>query len=229
MVVRQQKQQQQRLLPTALALGAAAGAAVFAARSFIPSAGTAGSSLAEEHQDVSGRRQLLSGTMVASVALGAALVHEDRAAAEFLQPMDPKPTNYKKQELTPEQLQKQIQDEVGDDLGRIMNLKGQCFEADKVGKVAKVSTDTVLVWDPTSGNCPEGQAFVHAAGRGKFVPMTSSKGPAKHSYYAATLEEDFTQYKGKAGECITPPTSYQFDISWEIASKERGGKCTETY
>lgn len=187
--MRQQKQQ--RLVSTALALGAAAMAVAFGVRSFIPSAGNARGSLTD---NVGGRRQLLSGTMTASVALGAALANQDRAAAD-----------------EPE------------GIGRITQINRGCFETGKAGKVAAVSGENVLVWDPTSGECPEGQAFVHAVGRGDFIPMTSSKGPATHTIYAAA----FPETTAKAGQCITPPKGWELQqyISWEIASKERGAKC----
>eukprot|EP00929_Paragymnodinium_shiwhaense_P113877 TRINITY_DN8216_c0_g1_i2.p1 TRINITY_DN8216_c0_g1~~TRINITY_DN8216_c0_g1_i2.p1 ORF type:complete len:223 (+),score=58.58 TRINITY_DN8216_c0_g1_i2:160-828(+) len=215
----------QRVLPGVLVAGVTAGAVLSISRCFV--AGPGGKQTPATG-DVMERREFLSGALAGSLGLAGALANQNSASADFLQPFDPKLQNYKSQfdTYTPDQYQKKLEAEFGNNLGRVQQLKNMCIETDNKGKVAQVGTDTLIVWDPSSGECPDGQVFIHAAGRGKFVPMTAAKGANRHSYMAATFEEDWKQFKDKLGQCVPEPKGYEYAISWQIANSERGGKCT---
>jgi len=114
--------------------------------------------------------------------------------------------------------------EAGPDLGRVMRLKNQCFEADKDGKTAQIGP-RVIVWDKDAG-CAEGQVYIHAAGKGKFISMTSAAGSATHTFAAKTMEDkDIEEYADKVGQCYKPPSGGEEEVNWQIANIDRGAKC----
>jgi hypothetical protein len=126
--------------------------------------------------------------------------------------------------------QTMIKQYLGSDLGRIMNIKDGCFETDGSGFTTRISTSSVVVWDPDAP-CGEGKAYIHAAGQGleNFRPMTAAAGPLKHTYKAGTFIDGniVGEYKLALGTCKEIPKSddYSDEISWEIANTPRGGKC----
>lgn len=166
------------------------------------------------------RRQWLANSLAGGVAITAGFAGD--ASAELFAPKLPESKGFKP--MSAAEL-KALQDEMGDNIGRIAYLKNGCWETGPAGKIATVSTDTVIVWDPDAP-CGEGMSFIHAAGRGNFAPMTAAAGPTTHTYYAATFEFPLVKdYKEKVGQCFTTPTQYENAISWEVASIERGGRC----
>jgi len=166
------------------------------------------------------RRQFLAAA-IGGLTLGGGLA--DGASAQVFAPALPGVGKPKQGEPTQEDVQKLISKELGSNLGRIMNLKDQCFETDPGGLTAQIGTASVVVWDPDAP-CGEGKSFIHAVGRSKFEPMTAAAGPLKHGYHAATFS-DTGEYKDQVGQCFTTPAGGKDEIAWEVASLSRGGKC----
>lgn len=176
----------------------------------------------------SGRRQLLGAVFGAGVVATGS-----EARAELFEPALPGSgmANNPKQKISQEQdLQTMIKKELGTNLGRIMNIKDGCFETEGAGFTARISTSSVVVWDPDAP-CGEGKAFIHAAGQGQkdWSPMTASGGATKHTYYAGTFVDGniVGEYKLAIGTCKEIPNKddYSDAISWEVANTQRGGKC----
>lgn len=171
-----------------------------------------------------GRRQLLSTALGLLAGAGAA----NSASAELFQPgsagggirNNPKP------DLPTVDKQTLIKKVLGDNLGRLVNLRDQCFETEENGKIAQIGTSIVIVWDPDAP-CGAGKSYIHGAGMGDFAPMTAGAGPLKHTYYAATFEDTkvVEEYKKLVGSCAATPTGGADPLSWQVANRPRGGSC----
>lgn len=176
-----------------------------------------------------GRRQVMGALFGASVAATAG----SAANAELFEPGVPgagignnPQTRLPNQKIDVQAMIKQVP---GGNLGRIMNIRDQCFEADEKGFIARISTSSVVVWDPDAP-CGAGKAFIHAAGQGEWSPMTASAGPTRHTYHAGTFIDGniVGEFKFKIGQCAELPKADDFsdEITWEVASAPRGGKCS---
>lgn len=115
----------------------------------------------------------------------------------------------------------------GGDIGRLTNLRGACIEAPDEGYTVQLPPGRLIVWD--SDACGEGKAFIHAAGRQNgFKPMSAKDGgPARHVFKSARFDNDeiMDTYKAQLGQCFEIPKGGEDEMSWEVASISRGGKC----
>jgi len=219
MAVTTVQQQQQRRARTGRMLAVlAASAGVF---------GTAFSQLPGNSKTArpSARRLFLTAATAGMVGAAAA---GDAGAAELFAPMPTGTgvTNNPKFQMKMPDTEALLKEKQGNFLGRITWLKGICVETDPEGKTAKGVSDYVIVFD-ADAPCGEGKAFIHAAGPGKFEPMTAAAGPLVHRYTAETFDETsyVASYSSKVGQCADLPKGGADPLSWEIASRARGGKC----
>eukprot|EP00931_Biecheleriopsis_adriatica_P112536 TRINITY_DN87191_c0_g1_i1.p1 TRINITY_DN87191_c0_g1~~TRINITY_DN87191_c0_g1_i1.p1 ORF type:complete len:236 (+),score=60.15 TRINITY_DN87191_c0_g1_i1:50-709(+) len=167
------------------------------------------------------RRQLL-------LAIGGGLAGisgtKEASAGELFALPEGKKTIAKFQKRVNEDTQEEFASSLKD-LGPVTYMNNGCWNVKDAsdGRKAKVVAG-VIVYDPDA--CPKGEALIHAAGLGDFVPMTASTGPSKHKYYAGTFDPEVViSFKESVGKCTKLPKGGQDGITWQIANLERGGSC----
>mmetsp|Transcript_29050 Transcript_29050/g.66814 ORF Transcript_29050/g.66814 Transcript_29050/m.66814 type:complete len:196 (+) Transcript_29050:61-648(+) len=110
----------------------------------------------------------------------------------------------------------------GQNLGNVLELEGNCYNVKSPGKLAKVASDLVVVWDPDG--CSGDKSFIQAVGtKSEFLPLLPESG-GRHTFHVAAVY-NVREYRSKVGQCAETPDDIADELLFQVANVEKGGSC----